>query len=171
VLGDVGDPQYVAGVHGELPVHQGRSDRPGGTGTAVRTTPTPQTPHGTGLCRAASNISADDHPGNAADSPAFRELSCADTAEGSGTSRPTGRPDVAPGNPAQRTGKPDTAGTAQDGAEAEDKDKADKTDKTDKTEKAGQNEDASDAQADTDTGTDGGGNADRGKSGEHRQDG
>jgi hypothetical protein len=134
----------------------GRSDRPGGAGTAARMTPTPQAPHATGLCRAASNLSAD-HPGKAADSPAFRDLSCADTADSTGTSRPTDRPPVAPGNPDQHTGKPETAGNAQDGAEAEDK--------ADKTEKAGKKEDPSDAQAD------GGGNADRGKSGEHRQDG
>lgn len=61
--------------------------------------------HPTGRCQALSNISDDDQPGKATDSPAFTDLSCSDN--GTAT-KPTGRPTAPPGNPDQRTGKPNT---------------------------------------------------------------
>jgi hypothetical protein len=141
----------------------GAPDAAGDGHGAIRTTPSPNAPHPTGRCRALDNLSEADQAGKATRSPAFTDLSCTDAEAGTaaGSVRPTGRPDVAPGNPDQRTGKPDTARSASDGAEGEGK--------ADRTEKAGKNDDASDAQADTDT--DGGGTADRGQSGGHRQHG
>ena len=61
--------------------------------------------HPTGRCQALSNISSTAQPGKAADSPAFADLSCSDNAT---TKQHTGRPTAPPGNPDQRTGKPDT---------------------------------------------------------------
>jgi len=75
----------------------------GGAGSAARPTPEARAPHPTGRCRAASNISAEDQTGNAAESPAFAGLSCTDAAAGTGT-RPTGRRAAAPGD----AGEPDT---------------------------------------------------------------
>ena len=99
--------------------------RSGSAGTAARTTPEAKAPHPTGLCRASSNITTIDHPGKAADSPAFVGLDCtdadarADDADAAAT-RPGGRPTVAPGNPEQRTGKPDDAGRATDDTDGDD---------------------------------------------------
>ena len=76
--------------------------RSGSAGTAARTTPEAKAPHPTGLCRASSNITTIDHPGKAADSPAFADLSCTDDdaagddgADGEGRRAPGGRPTVA----------------------------------------------------------------------------
>ena len=74
----------------------------------------------------------------------------ADDADTAAT-RPGGRPSVAPGNPEQRTGKPDDAGHVTDD-----------TDGDDTAEKPGKAGHGAAARADTD---------DRGRSGEHRQDG
>ena len=162
--GALDDPENVAGSDGTAGTPAaGAPDAASDAHGAVRTTPSPKAPHPNGRCRAFENISEDDQAGKATQSPAFTDLSCteADTDPGTaaGSTGPTGRPDIAPGNPAQRTGKPATAGNANDSAEAEGK--------AERTEKAGKNEDASDAQADTD----GGETADRGTSGEHRQHG
>ena len=82
-------------------------------GRAPRTTTSAKAPHATGLCRASSNVTTEGHEGKAAQSPAFTDLDCTTTrAE---PTRPTGRPSVAPGNPDQRIGRPDTAGRPQDG--------------------------------------------------------
>jgi hypothetical protein len=92
----------------------------------------------------------DGQAGKATESPAFTDdLNCGEAGTAAGSTRTTGRPDGAPG-------KPDTARNADDGAEG----------KAASTEKAGKNEDTSGAQA----GRDVGGTADRGKSGERRQD-
>jgi hypothetical protein len=161
--GALDDPEDLTGSGGTADAPAaGAPDATGGTEDAVRATPSPKAPHPTGRCRALSNISEDGQAGKAAESPAFADLSCteADTkGGGTGSTRSTGRPDVPPGNPEQRTGKPDTAGSANDSTEAENK--------AGRTEKASKIEDASDGQA----GRDSGGTADRGKSGEHRQDG
>jgi hypothetical protein len=101
-----------------------------------------------------TNLSADHQ---ATKSPAFTDLSCSEAGTAAGPARPTGRPDVAPGKLANAA----NAGNANANAGAEAEGKAERA------EKAGKNEDASDAQA----GRDVGGTADRGKSGEHRQDG
>ena len=61
--------------------------------------------HPTGRCQALSNISGADQ-GKADDSPAFAGLDCSD--DGTATTKLTGRPTAPPGNPEQRTGKPDT---------------------------------------------------------------
>jgi hypothetical protein len=140
------------------------SGRSGGAGTTARTTPEAKTPHPTGLCRAPSNIASDGHPGKAADSPAFADLSCdddaaagdgdggADGADGDAAAAgPAGRPSAPPGNPEHRTGKPDDAGRATDDTDGDDTAK--------KPGKAGHG-----AAAHVDT-------EDRGRSGEHRQDG
>jgi len=142
--------------------HAATADEPGrsgSAGTAARTTPDAKAPHPTGLCRASSNITTIDHPGKAADSPAFADLSCTDDAAAgddetdgeAAAARPAGRPSAAPGNPEQRTGKPDDAGQTRDD-----------TDRDDTAEKPGKAGDGAAAHADTD---------DRGRSGEHRQDG
>ena len=130
--------------------------RSGSAGTAARTTPEAKAPHPTGLCRASSNIPSNGHPGKAADSPAFADLGCTDATPARTTptpaaTRPAGRPTVAPGNPEQRTGKPDDAGRATDD-----------TDGDDTAEKPGKAGYGAAAHADTE---------DRGRSGEHRQDG
>ena len=96
------------------------------------------------------NISEDGQAGKATESPAFTDLSCTEAGTTGRPTRPTGRPDLAPG-------KPDTTRNANDGADTE----------AEKSEKAGTSEDAPNARADTH----GGGTADRGKSGEHRQEG
>ena len=44
-----------------------------GTRTAIRATPAAKAPHLGGLCRAASSIATDGHPGKAAESPAFTD--------------------------------------------------------------------------------------------------
>ena len=156
--GSLDDPEDLAASDGTAgPLAGGAPDPADG---AVRTTPSPNAPHPTGRCRALMNLSEGDQAGKATASPAFTDdLSCSEAGTAAGPTRPTGRPDVAPGNPDQRTGKPDTTANANDGAEAEGK--------AERTEKAGKNEDASDAQA----GRDVGGTADRGTSGEYRQDG
>jgi hypothetical protein len=101
-----------------------------------------------------ANLAEDGQAGKATESPAFTDdLNCDEAGTAAGPARSTGRPDVAPGKPA-------TSGNANDGAKAAE-------DKAERTEKAGKSEDASDAQA----GRDVGGTADRGRSGEHRQDG
>jgi hypothetical protein len=139
--------------------HAAAADEPGRSGSAgiaARTTPDAKAPHPTSLCRASSNIQSDGHPGKATDSPAFADLSCtdadarADDADEAAT-RPAGRPTVAPGNPEQRTGKPDDAGRATDDTDAEDT-----------AEEPGKAGNGAAAHADTE---------DRGRSGEHRQDG
>ncbi len=139
--------------------HAATADEPGrsgSAGTAARTTPDAKAPHPTGLCRASSNITTPDHPGKAAGSPAFVGLDCddadarADDTDAEDT-RPGGRPTVAPGNPEQRTGKPDDAGQTRDD-----------TDGDDTAEEPGKAGDGAAAHADTE---------DRGRSGEHRQDG
>jgi hypothetical protein len=122
---------------------------------AVRATPSPKTAHPTGRCRALTNIS-EHQAGKASGSPAFTDLNCAQTDTAAEPTRPTGRPDVAPGNPDQHTGKPDTTGNANDDTATDDE-----TERTSKPEKA----------ADAQAGSDDGGTADRGKSGEHRQNG
>jgi hypothetical protein len=71
---------------------------------AVRS-PSPSAAHPTGLCRAVTNVSAADHPGKAADSPAFTDVTCSD--DGTDPAQRTGRPTAPPGNPDQQTGKPD----------------------------------------------------------------
>ena len=158
--GALDDPENLAGSDGTTgALAAGTADTAGDAHGAVRTTPPPKAPHPTGRCRALTNISEDDQAGKATESPAFTDLSCSEAGTAAGPTRPTGRPDVAPGNPERRTGKPDTTANANGGAEAEGK--------AERTEKAGNNEDASDAQA----GRDVGGTADRGKLGEHRQDG
>ena len=142
------DPENLDGSNGTTEALA--AEAPDTAGGAVHTTPSPDASRPTGRCRALTNVSEDDQAGKATDSPAFTDLSCREAGTAAGPARPTGRPDVAPGKPAN-------AGNADDGAEG----------KAERTEKAGKNEDASDAQA----GRDVGGTADRGKSGEHRQDG
>ena len=148
--------------------HAAAADEPGrsgNAGTAARATPEAKAPHQTGLCRASSNIASDGHPGKAADTPAFADLSCTDDAaagadatdEAAGAdgaadaARPAGRPSAPPGNPEHRTGKPDDAGRATDDTDGDDTAK--------KPGKAGHG-----AAGHVDT-------EDRGQSGEHRQDG
>ena len=161
--GSLDDPEDLAGSDEAAGTPAaGASDPADDADGAVHATRSPKPAHPTGRCRALTNISQadqDDQAGKATDSPAFTDLNCAPTDTAAGLPRPTGRPDVAPGNPDQHTGKPDTTGREQD---------ADDTDEeVEKSEKAGKNEDTSDAQPDAD----GGATADRGKSGEHRQDG
>jgi hypothetical protein len=69
--------------------------------------------HPTGLCRALSNVSPADHPGKAADSPAFADVTCSD--DGTDPAQRTGRPTAPPGNPDQQTGKPDQQAGKLDG--------------------------------------------------------
>ena len=148
--GALDDPENLAASDGTAEALG--AEAPDTAGGAVRTTPSPKAPHPTGRCRALTNLSEDGQAGKATESPAFTDdLNCGEAGTAAGSTRTTGRPDVAPG-------KPNTAGNARnDGAAG----------KAATTEKAGKNEDASDAQA----GRDVGGTADRGKSGEHRQDG
>ena len=83
--------------------HAAAADEPGrsgGAGTAARTTPEAKAPHPTGLCRASSNIATDGHPGKAADSPAFADLSCTDDGRRVDGPTPTPRP------PARRAAPP-----------------------------------------------------------------
>jgi len=157
--GSLDDPEDLAGfAEAAGTPAAGDPDRADDADDAVRATPSPKPVHPTGRCRALTNISEDGQAGKATASPAFTDLDCTQTDTAAEPTRPTGRPDVAPGNPDQRTGKPDTIGNAKDDTA---------TDEAAKAEKAGKNEDDSNAEADTD----GGGTADRGKSGEHRQDG
>jgi hypothetical protein len=125
---------------GEVPTTGAPGPRGGAAGAtpetkAVNPNPNPN-PNPTGRCRAASNNSAaDDKAGKAAESPAFADLSCTDTDPGTdgaaGATRPTGRPDVPPGNPGRRTGKPDTDDRSQEEAAGEGgPDRADKPDKS-----------------------------------------
>jgi hypothetical protein len=145
-------PADLEGTAGALAPE--RPGRAGGAGTTVRTTPGTEAPHPTGPCRGASNVAADGHPGKAAGSPSLSDLTCAgagtDTDEDA-AGRPTGRPTAAPGNPEQRTGRPDGAGRPTDGVE--DEDTAGESGRT-----AGQKAARADDEA-------------RGQSGEHRQDG
>lgn len=100
-------------------------DRSDGAGTAARTTPEAGARQATGRCRAASNVGATDHPGKAAESPAFADLSCTgpDAAADAGTgTRPEDRATVVPGNPEKKTGKPDDTGRPADDTQDEDED-------------------------------------------------
>jgi hypothetical protein len=139
----------------ERPGTAGGAGGAGGAEVTVRTTPGAEAPRPTGLCRGASNVATDGHPGKAAESPALSDPTCAgndtDTDSDSDSDsdedaagRPTGRPTAAPGNPEQRTGRPDGA---------EDEDTAAESGRT-----AGQKAARADDEA-------------RGQSGEHRQDG
>ncbi len=85
--------------------------RSGSAGTAARTTPEAKAPHPTGLCRASSNIATNDHPGKAADSPAFADLSCTD-ADARATT-PTPRPPPAPGGRPHRCARQPRAADRQ----------------------------------------------------------
>ena len=157
--GALDDPENLDGSDGTTGAHAAEApDTASGADGAVRTTPSPspspKAPHPTGRCSALTNLSADDQ---ATKSPAFTDLSCSEAGTAAGPARPTGRPDVAPGKPANAGNAANANANA--GAEAEGK--------AERAEKAGKNEDASDAQA----GRGVGGTADRGKSGEHRQDG
>jgi hypothetical protein len=130
----------------------------GGAGTAVRRTPEAEAPRPTGPCRATSNVAA-------AQSPAFGDLSCV----------VDGRPVPSTGGPAGAPGKPDDPGRAHGNSKGKDaakgpakgktpansKKPAKVKDKPDKPDKPGK---ASEAVADTKK-------ADRGKSGDYRQDG
>ena len=150
--GALDDPENLAASDGTAEALG--AEAPDTADGAVRTSPSPKAPHPTGRCRALANLSEDGQAGKATESPAFTDnLNCGEAGTAAGSTRTTGRPDVAPGKPA-------TAGNANDGAKAA-------GGKAERTEKAGKSEDASDAQA----GRDVGGTADRGKSGEHRQDG
>ena len=89
---------------------------PAGAGTAARTTPEAKAPHPTGLCRASSNITTIDHPGKAADSPAFVGLDCtdadarADDADAAATRRGAARP-LLPATPSSGPASPTTPAT------------------------------------------------------------
>jgi hypothetical protein len=155
--GPLDNPGNLAGSGQTTDTPAAAAPDPAGGTDVVRTTPSAQAPHPTGRCRALSNLSEDNQAGKATQSPAFTTLDCPQAGTAAGSIRPTGRPDIAPGNPDQRTGKPDTTRNANDGAETE----------AEKSEKAGTSEDAPDAQANTHRGR----TADRGKSGENRQDG
>ena len=152
--GSLDDPEDLDGFDEAAGTHAGGAPDP--ADDAVRTTPSPNAPHPTGRCRALTNISEGDQAGKATASPAFTGLHCTQADTAAGPTRPTGRPDVAPGNPDQHTGKPDPTGNAN-----EDTTTDNETERTSKPEKA------ADAQASSDDG----GTADRGKSGEHRQNG
>ena len=152
--GALDDPENLAASDGTAEALG--AEAPDAAGGAVRTTPSPKAPHPTGRCRALTNLSEDGQAGKATESPAFTDdLNCGEAGTAAGPARTTGRPDVAPG-------KPNTAGNADAPPAPRARPRA-----RPKAEKAGKNEDASDAQA----GRDVGGTADRGKSGEHRQDG
>jgi len=149
--GSLDDPEDLAASDETAGTHAAGAPDP--ADGAVRTTPSPKTAHPTGRCRALTNIS---EAGKASNSPAFTGLHCAQTDTAAEPTRPTGRPDVAPGNPDQHTGKPDPTGNPNEDTATDDE-----------TERTGKPEKAADAQA----GSDGGGTADRGKSGEHPQNG
>jgi hypothetical protein len=88
----------------DTPVGPARDGEENGKATTDRASASAA--HPTGRCQALSNISGTAQPGKAADSPAFADLSCSDN--GTATAKHTGRPTAPPGNPDQRTGKPDT---------------------------------------------------------------
>jgi hypothetical protein len=104
---------------------------------------------GAGLCRALSNVSTADHPGKAVYSPALANAQCTgtDTTRDTGTHQengigtPAGPPSAPPGNPDQRTGKPNTTERPdKDVDRTENNEKADETenaDETDKSERSG----------------------------------
>ena len=87
----------------DTPVGPARDDEENSKATNERASASAA--HPTGRCQALSNISGTDQ-GKAADSPAFTGLDCSDN--GTATTKSTGRPTAPPGNPDQRTGKPDT---------------------------------------------------------------
>ena len=105
--GALDDPENLAGSDGTAEALGAEApDTAGGADGAVRTTPSPKAPHPTGRCRALTNLSEDGQAGKATESPAFTDdLNCSEAGTAAGSTRPTGRPDVAPG-------KPNTAGNA-----------------------------------------------------------
>ena len=100
--GALDDPENLDGSDGTTGAHAAEApDTASGADGAVRTSPSPspspKAPHPSGRCSALTNLSADDQ---ATKSPAFTDLSCSEAGTAAGPARPTGRPDVAPGKPA-----------------------------------------------------------------------
>ncbi len=100
--GALDDPENLDGSDGTADALAAEApDTAGGADGAVAVaTPSPKAPHPTGRCRALTNLSEDGQAGKATESPAFTDLSCGEAGTAAGPTRPTGRPDVAPGKPA-----------------------------------------------------------------------
>ena len=101
--GALDDPENLAASDGTAGALAAEAPDTADAHGAVRTTPSPKAPHPTGRCRALANLSEDGQAGKATESPAFTDdLNCGEAGTAAGPTRPTGRPDVAPGKPDHR---------------------------------------------------------------------